>query len=774
MARIPIDDILMMALRSLLALLLLGAVVMVAAGGVKAQVSADPSAKVNSAISAPQTKEAVRELLSELDDKQVRALLLERMKKEIDRRAVAIAARDRRDLGDIAADYARNLGTLLEDAAAKLPRVPSAFAKAWLTFLEKRGERSFIFFLVGLALCLALGAAGAVATARATARMTPDGAVAGDPHGLLEAVRPLVLAATVKFLPVATFAVAASVVNLLINTMVPLDYEVTGRIIAAISWIGLVIAIARLALAPTLPEWRHCPVASGASAFLVWRIGLAAAVFNIGFGLARWLNQFGSPFNETWFGLWVNLVLHLLLIVTIWQGRHGITSIVAGSARLAEANRSALSAWWPWLMILLIAGHWLVVEVLVATMSVPANLFSAMALTLSVLIGLPIIDHAIRAAVRGSLPVSLNASAALLAAEQATRAGLVRVARVAVAALLSVGLFWLWGLDLVALTKQGMGAQFAGSVINVLLIAGSAYGLWELVRIISDRQIAIEQAALGLDKTENPEQVMEGEGGGAGARLGTILPLVRLGLQIAIAVLATLAILGEIGINILPLLAGAGVVGLAIGFGAQTLVKDIISGIFFLVDDAFRKGEYIDIGSVKGTVEKISLRSMQLRHHNGPLNTIPFGDIRHVTNFSRDWVIMKLTLRLTYDTDAERVRKLIKKLGQEMAEEPNLKPFFLQPLKSQGIIEMQDSAQIMRVKFMTRPGDQWTLRRVVFARIRELFEKEGISFASREVVVRVETPSSGREMKEQVAVLGASAARALEIVDDASADGRKK
>lgn len=99
---------------------------------------------------------------------------------------------------------------------------------------------------------------------------------------------------------------------------------------------------------------------------------------------------------------------------------------------------------------------------------------------------------------------------------------------------------------------------------------------------------------------------------------------------------------------------------------------------------------------------------------------------------------MKLSLRLTYDTDAEKVRKMIKRLGQELLADDELGPKFLQPVKSQGVIEMEDSAMIMRVKFMTRPGDQWVARRVVFNRIRELFEKNGIRFASREVVVRVE------------------------------------
>jgi len=203
------------------------------------------------------------------------------------------------------------------------------------------------------------------------------------------------------------------------------------------------------------------------------------------------------------------------------------------------------------------------------------------------------------------------------------------------------------------------------------------------------------------------------------------------------------------------LFAGAGIVGVAIGFGAQTLVRDILSGAFFLVDDAFRKGEYIDLGDVKGTVENISIRSMQLRHHLGPLNTVPFGEIKYLTNYSRDWVIMKLPLRVTYDTDVERVRKLIKKLGQELLQDPDIGDKFMQPVKSQGVIQMDDSAMIIRVKFMTRPGDQWVIRKKVYAAIRELFEREGIKFAHREVTVRVadmdEEKAHSPEVKQAVA-----------------------
>ena len=114
-------------------------------------------------------------------------------------------------------------------------------------------------------------------------------------------------------------------------------------------------------------------------------------------------------------------------------------------------------------------------------------------------------------------------------------------------------------------------------------------------------------------------------------------------------------------------------VGVAIGFGSQTLVKDIISGMFYLLDDAFRVGEYIQSGSYKGTVESFSLRSVKLRHHRGPLYTVPFGELGAVQNMSRDWVIDKLTIGVTYDTDLDKAKKLIKQIGKELAEDPGVR-----------------------------------------------------------------------------------------------------
>ncbi|MCK7615651.1 mechanosensitive ion channel family protein [Roseibium sediminicola] len=303
-----------------------------------------------------------------------------------------------------------------------------------------------------------------------------------------------------------------------------------------------------------------------------------------------------------------------------------------------------------------------------------------------------------------------------------------------------------WGVPL-----AGSGSLI-GSFVEILLVMFLGYMSYEAVKILIDRQIAKEAPA---------EKDEEAEVGGAGeSRIATLLPIFRNFLLITIVVIASMVVLAQLGVNIAPLFAGAGVVGLAIGFGAQTLIRDIFSGAFYLIDDAFRKGEYIDIGSAKGVVEKISIRSMQLRHHRGALTTIPFGEIQQVENFSRDWAVMKLAFRVTYDTDVEKMRKIIKNFGKELLEDEYYGPMFLAPLKSQGIMSMEDSAMIARVKFTTKPGKQFELRKVVYAGLRDLFEQNGIKFAHRQVTVRVAGSDGEEEGHPSAAAKAAAAAGA--------------
>ena len=145
---------------------------------------------------------------------------------------------------------------------------------------------------------------------------------------------------------------------------------------------------------------------------------------------------------------------------------------------------------------------------------------------------------------------------------------------------------------------------------------------------------------------------------------------------------------------------------------------------------------------------------MKLRHHRGPLQTVPFSEIPYIKNHSRDWIIMKLEFRVPYNTDMEFVRKTIKALGQEMLQDEELGPSFLDPLKSQGVLRMEHSAMVVRMKFTAVPGEQWVLRREVFRRVQERLQDKGIQFANPVVSVRID--ESNETSGKSVAALGAA------------------
>ena len=325
-------------------------------------------------------------------------------------------------------------------------------------------------------------------------------------------------------------------------------------------------------------------------------------------------------------------------------------------------------------------------------------------------------------------------------AGQAFEPVLIRNMRVILGLLVFVLLAQVWGLDLHDATATGIGERVADALFEIVVILVIAWAIWGFIKTAINYYAPQE----GIDV----EQMVEGEAGGTGlSRAQTLLPLFRKFILITLIVVVTLVILSSLGVSIGPLIAGAGVVGLAIGFGAQTLVRDIISGAFFLADDAFRLGEYIDVGVAMGMVEKISVRSFRLRHHLGPVNTIPFGEVQKVTNYSRDWVMMKLEMRVPSDTDLEKLRKVVKKVGQRMMEEPEFSDKFLQPVKSQGVYRMDDDgAFVIRVKFMSKPGEQFVLRREVFRRVQEAFGENGINFAPKRVMVDATQEVSDKEV----------------------------
>lgn len=289
-------------------------------------------------------------------------------------------------------------------------------------------------------------------------------------------------------------------------------------------------------------------------------------------------------------------------------------------------------------------------------------------------------------------------------------------------------------VDMLAALDSPQGRRVIAVAVDVVIILAVASAAWALVQRTVSRYIRREEERARAEAHEHALDE-DGLGGQVASRFGTLLPLIRGFILTFLVAVTLMVVLSSMGIDIGPLLAGAGVVGIAIGFGAQALVRDIISGIFFLIDDAFRVGEYVEFGAIRGQVEQISIRSMRLRHHRGAINTVPFGELRSITNYNRDWAIYKQEFRLPYTADLEQVRRIIKKVGIMLMEDPELGPKFLQPLKSQGVFRIEEGALIVRTKFMCKPREQFIIRKAVFQEVTRALYAAGYELAQRRVQI---------------------------------------
>lgn len=248
-------------------------------------------------------------------------------------------------------------------------------------------------------------------------------------------------------------------------------------------------------------------------------------------------------------------------------------------------------------------------------------------------------------------------------------------------------------------------------------------------------------------------------------RVRTLLPILRNFLAAFIAVVAGMMVLSGLGVHVGPLIAGAGVFGVALGFGSQSLVKDVISGVFYMMDDAFRIGEYVQSGSYMGTVESFSIRSVRLRHHLGPVFTVPFGSLGAVQNMSRDWVIDKFKINVSYDTDVAKVKKVVKGVGAKLLEDEELGPLIIETVKMKGVEQFGDYGITLGFAMTTKPGHQTQVRRRAQALIKEAFKESNIQFASPTVQV------AGDEKRATAATAATRDAAAKKTADLAEQQG---
>jgi small-conductance mechanosensitive channel len=488
------------------------------------------------------------------------------------------------------------------------------------------------------------------------------------------------------------------------------DRFAAGILMAALLW-RLYALVFRLILRPGLPAARLCRMDDHEARTLYRRVS-AVLLFAIAGRLLFYVVETTKPPPEAIAASRV-LTAPIVLAVFGW---------------LVVRSKEAARQWFGGLGVVapvagFIGRHWVGLGVSFFTAAVATQVYGAISehldvpkaliLTLTLVAGLLIFETLMQALVR-----RLDSQLAGF-----TPAGdtpklpdvIARCVRVAVLIGIVVAIAESWVVNVFRLVDASAWKQLARSSQTAGITLFTAFVLWELFNYVANNYVARKTAP--------------GSMASAMSRLGTLMPMLRVTVGIILATVAILIALENIGVNVTPLLAGVSVLGLALSFGSQTLVKDIVSGIFYLADDAFRVGEYIACDKGQGTVESFTLRSVRLRNQNGQVHTIPFGDLGQISNFSRDWAAVKFDLRVARDTDLEKLRQATKKIGAEMMEVPELKAELLEPLKMQGVAEVADNALLIRFKFTARPGNPGMIQNEAVTRMLRTLPALGVEFA---------------------------------------------
>jgi small-conductance mechanosensitive channel len=603
-----------------------------------------------------------------------------------------------------------------------LPDTPGAIVREWRTFDQNGSAFGALVNVAWVALLAALALLAETAAARGLThklrrrmRVRPEGPSVGDLLRLAvcDAVGFAVFVAV--FVHGRHWLTAAGVTIALI--VFATNVLIRWRL--AMVFVGVI-------LRPAAPTARLIDL-DGRETRRLGRFlstAMLAIVVLVGFGRYGLMDEdSGAPHVVA---LIVNVLTCGLLALVVLRARAAVEALIRGhTGGLLGAFRAAVAGAWLAIGLALVAG--LFVFFIFGLSLGLLSYYYGVTSTLGLLLVLLVLDRLTEIGWRNSAQAAAHTDSP---ADRLVRRSLERILRAA-ALLAAAGLLgWIW-TDAMRLHPGAAGRAMSATIAASLTLF-VAYVAWELIRMAIDRHL---QGVATGPKLPGAAADDEAEGS-PGSRLQTILPMLRVMVGALIAVVATLVVLSRLGIDTAPLIAGAGVFGLAISFGAQSLVRDIISGLFYLWDDAFRIGEYIDTGRLRGAVEALGIRSVKVRHHNGPLHTIPYGQLGAVTNQSRDFATTKFNLRLERDVDIEQVRKIAKRIGLAMQQEPAIAAEVMLPLKMQGIAEITDTAVVLRFKFTVRPGKPSWVQREYVKRMYLVFAEQGIEFASGALTLR--------------------------------------
>ena len=313
-----------------------------------------------------------------------------------------------------------------------------------------------------------------------------------------------------------------------------------------------------------------------------------------------------------------------------------------------------------------------------------------------------------------------------------------RIARVmiflVVFAVLSFPALDMIGLETHAGLRSGeLGRWAAVTGVRILALVLLAFVVVRVLSLVILRAEAAIEVGSGLDALERRK------------RAQTISRLARRALSGLIWTCTALIILRELDVDITPLLTGAGIAGLAIGFGAQTLVRDVITGFFVIVEDQVRVGDVAMVNGIGGLVEQINLRTIVLRDFEGVVHVIPNGEIKTLANRTKDYWYYVIDLGIGFETDIDRVMALVREAGAELQADPAYATSILEPVEVLGVDDFKDSSVTLRVRIKTVPIKQWEVGRELRRRIKLIFDREGVRLPSRQLEVRLTRPREKAE-----------------------------
>jgi small-conductance mechanosensitive channel len=530
---------------------------------------------------------------------------------------------------------------------------------------------------------------------------------------------PFLLVRTgLDFVPIiALFGVALAVLPL--TEPSPQTRDVITRLLNAYLIVGVTVVIARMLLVPKVSGLRVLPLRDGNANYLfIWaRRFVHVGVYGLFLADAA-LIVGASPSGFRAFAGFIGLVVLTMGVMFVLQNRQGFASFLRGDVQaegvfgLRHLRNRFADIWHALAIIYLVAiyGIWVLRIEGGFEFMLRASLLTVLFLSIAhgVSLGLRrlvVRGFSLRDELKQKYPsLEQRANRYLPVLQTVLRWGIYLIAALAI--------LGVWGVDITGWLEGPTGQRFVSGAVSIVIVLLAALVLWEGVSAAIERYLT-RAGGESVDRARR-------------ARAQTLLPLLRTTLMIVIVVMVALVILSELGINIGPLLAGAGVVGLAIGFGSQKLVQDVITGAFILFEDSMAVGDVVRIAGATGTVEALSIRSIRMRDASGNVHTVPFSSVAEVTNLTKEYSYYLFEIGIAYRESVDNVMAVLRDLGTEYEADPVFGPLIMAPLDIQGVDSLGDSAVVIRARYKTHPVQQWRVGREFNRRIKNRFDELGI------------------------------------------------